>query len=306
MPPSPGCLLFRSFSFPRRVSPSPLRKSLLIAALGSFAAPAFAIFSDPSAPVPLKAAANPVSEAPHLIPDSCAQPVYPPEAFAAGTTGSVLLKIAVTADGRSERVDVSKTSGNAQLDAAAVEAMRQCRFSPATKNGAAVASAHVLRYTFRIDDSTPEQIAARARLKAIIEVQGMASRVETVTGQCGKLEGLVADNARQAARQWQERNGGIVKQANALQNAVLAELRQQSDDAKAAEQKDANSRKAMQKLADDAAAAELASLESVGDEKDEHCQLFNSRTMGGEFDLRQVIPESVQLIEAASAAPRKP
>lgn len=260
--------------------------------------------AEPAGPrpaAPLKAAANPASEPAHVIGDTCAQPVYPPEAQAAGIKGSAVLSIAVAIDGRAQSVTVKQTSGNAQLDAAAVEAMKQCRFSPATKNGSPIASEHVLRYTFRIDESTPEQIAARDRLRAIIELRGIGKRIDAVTSRCAKLEGLVADNARQAAQQWHQRNDDIVKRTVQLQASVLKEFR--LDDDKAADEKEAASRKAIEALIEQAAAAEAASIESAGDEKEEQCQIFNSRTMGGEFDLRRLYPEFVSLIEAAPAAP---
>lgn len=279
-------------------------------ALGATAWPPLAAaVAEPAGPrpaAPLKSAANPESEPAHVIPDTCAQPVYPPEAQAAGIKGSALLTISVAIDGRVENVSIKQTSGNAQLDAAAVEAMKQCRFSPATKNGAPVASQNALRYTFRIDESTPEQIAARNQLRAIIELRGIGKRIDAVTSRCAKLDGLVADNAKQAAQQWHQRNDEIVKRAVQLQASVLKSFRQ-ADDAKAADEKEAASRKAIEALIDQGAATEAASIESAGDEREEQCQIFNSRTVGGEFDLRRLYPEFVGLIEAAPApsAPAK-
>ncbi|EIT69497.1 energy transducer TonB [Hydrocarboniphaga effusa] len=293
---------FASF---RRFAPVLCGLALGATAWSPFAT-AIAEAAGPRPAAPLKSAANPESEPAHVIPDTCAQPVYPPEAQAAGIKGSALLTISVAIDGRVENVSVKQTSGNAQLDAAAVEAMKQCRFSPATKNGAPVASQNALRYTFRIDESTPEQIAARNQLRAIIELRGIGKRIDAVTSRCAKLDGLVADNAKQAALQWHQRNDEIVKRTVQLQASVLKSFRQ-ADDAKAADEKEAASRTAIEGLIDQGAATEAASIESAGDEREEQCQIFNSRTVGGEFDLRRLYPEFVSLIEAAPApsAPAK-
>lgn len=69
-------------------------------------------------------------------------PLYPASAKRAGEEGRVLLRVLVSADGSARTVEIAKTSGFDRLDAAAIDAVRQWRFVPAHRGGAAVA-AHV-------------------------------------------------------------------------------------------------------------------------------------------------------------------
>ena len=66
------------------------------------------------------------------------EPVYPPEAFAKKIQGTVLVEILIDVDGRVVRATVRH--GVPQLNAAAVEAVLQWRFTPATKKGRPVPS----------------------------------------------------------------------------------------------------------------------------------------------------------------------
>jgi len=64
------------------------------------------------------------------------RPVYPPTAQAAGITGMVILETVIGADGDVSDVKVLKSIP--ELDAAAMEAVRQWRFEPTFLNGAPV------------------------------------------------------------------------------------------------------------------------------------------------------------------------
>jgi protein TonB len=63
------------------------------------------------------------------------RPAYPLLAIRQGAQGQVLLLVEVLPDGRAGRIEVEKLSGHAMLDAAAMNAVRAWRFSPARKNG---------------------------------------------------------------------------------------------------------------------------------------------------------------------------
>lgn len=67
-----------------------------------------------------------------------AAPKYPPESQAAREHGTVILSVEINAAGRPESLKVEKSSGYPRLDRAAVEAVRQWRFKPATREGQAV------------------------------------------------------------------------------------------------------------------------------------------------------------------------
>lgn len=63
------------------------------------------------------------------------RPAYPPLAIRQGAQGQVLLLVEVLTDGRAGRIDLEKSSGHAALDAAAINAVRAWRFTPARKDG---------------------------------------------------------------------------------------------------------------------------------------------------------------------------
>lgn len=62
-------------------------------------------------------------------------PNYPPEALRNQESGTVLLRVAVGADGVPMAVEVVRSSRSRSLDRAAGEAVRQWRFRPAQRNG---------------------------------------------------------------------------------------------------------------------------------------------------------------------------
>jgi TonB family protein len=80
----------------------------------------------------------------------CPPPSYSDEARAAKMTGTVILRIVVTADGRAENVQVEKTSGSG-LERQAVEAVKNWRFKPAVgPSGSPVACQVAVEVTFRM------------------------------------------------------------------------------------------------------------------------------------------------------------
>ena len=98
------------------------------------------VAAQPSAPTP---AAEPGMPAAALNTDADykaaslnnPRPAYPLLAIRQGAQGQVLLLAEVLAEGRAGRIELEKSSGHALLDAAAMNAVRAWRFSPARKNG---------------------------------------------------------------------------------------------------------------------------------------------------------------------------
>jgi protein TonB len=76
---------------------------------------------------------------------------YPPELFAQRTEGTVVLRLFVDETGGivADSTRVAEGSGHAALDSAAVAAVPAMRFSPARRDGAAVASAFLQPVHFR-------------------------------------------------------------------------------------------------------------------------------------------------------------
>lgn len=79
-------------------------------------------------------------------------PVYPELARRRGEQGRVLLRVRVGVNGVPLAVQVAQTSGYASLDRAAIAAVKQWRFSPALKDGLAVAGIALIPVQFRLSD----------------------------------------------------------------------------------------------------------------------------------------------------------
>ena len=67
-------------------------------------------------------------------------PKYPPEEQRRGIQGTTVLVVSIDASGGVLDVEVEKSSGNRNLDRAAVQAARRWRFNPEVRNGQKVAS----------------------------------------------------------------------------------------------------------------------------------------------------------------------
>ncbi len=80
---------------------------------------------------------------------------YPPELYRRKVEGTVVLKLYLTADGRvvPESTAVTESSGNAELDKAALAAVDSMHFAPALKDGQPVATSFLQPVQFRHPDS---------------------------------------------------------------------------------------------------------------------------------------------------------
>jgi periplasmic protein TonB len=80
-------------------------------------------------------------------------PTYPPSSRRAGEEGTVQLRILVDERGAPREVQVSKGSGFARLDQAAIDAVRKWRFIAAISGGQAVTAWTQVSVTFRLQNS---------------------------------------------------------------------------------------------------------------------------------------------------------
>src|SRR5579859_1641000 len=80
------------------------------------------------------------------------EPSYPPEARAAGASGTVLLQIVIERDGSVSSATVARPAGHG-FDEAALEASRKLRFAPATQDGVPVSVQ--LNYEVRFELAPP-------------------------------------------------------------------------------------------------------------------------------------------------------
>ncbi|HEY0061231.1 MAG TPA: M56 family metallopeptidase [Telluria sp.] len=83
--------------------------------------------------------------------NSCAKPRYPAAAIAANRTGTVTLGFAIDATGAVIESRVAASSGHADLDAAAREAIARCTFVPAVRHGQAVSAAMKMQYVWTLE-----------------------------------------------------------------------------------------------------------------------------------------------------------
>ena len=72
--------------------------------------------------------------------DRSPEPDYPPTALRRGEGGTVVVRVEVGADGVPGEVGFARRSGSRELDRAALAAVRDWRFRPATRDGREVAS----------------------------------------------------------------------------------------------------------------------------------------------------------------------
>jgi protein TonB len=78
-------------------------------------------------------------------------PRYPDSARRRNVQGAALVEISIRADGAVERGRIVESSGNPELDAAAVEAVGKWRYRPATLLGKSIPSVQRVRFVFRLE-----------------------------------------------------------------------------------------------------------------------------------------------------------
>jgi protein TonB len=81
-------------------------------------------------------------------------PRYPVASRRAGEQGTVTLRVLVSLDGLASRVAVEKSSGSPHLDAAALEAVKAWRFTPARRGVDAVESWMLVPIVFRLEGAS--------------------------------------------------------------------------------------------------------------------------------------------------------
>ena len=79
-------------------------------------------------------------------------PVYPAMARRRGEQGRVVLRVSVAAGGTPAQVAVGQSSGFPSLDDAAMDAVRQWRFVPATRDGQPVPAVAEVPILFRLEN----------------------------------------------------------------------------------------------------------------------------------------------------------
>lgn len=106
----------------------------------------------PPPPPPPRPESSPRPKGPSRPPTvrNWTDPPYPEQARQQGVEGTVALRLTVATDGMPKGVRVSKSSGHAALDEAAIAHVRRARFSPALKDGEAVPMTITFRVKFHL------------------------------------------------------------------------------------------------------------------------------------------------------------
>jgi len=146
---------------PEKVEPKPESRQAAPAATASRAEPlvegSFQVapqtLPGPPPPEPKAAPASvpvtpPVFDAAYL---SNPAPAYPPAARRAGQQGTVTLRVLVKRDGLPLQVEIEKSSGSSQLDAAARDTVWGWRFVPARQGGDPIESWVRVPVVFRLE-----------------------------------------------------------------------------------------------------------------------------------------------------------
>ncbi|MGN6519328.1 MAG: energy transducer TonB [Dokdonella sp.] len=97
------------------------------------------------------AATRAVGESRRLAYDGALKLRYPATALRSRQQGEVLLNVLVDTDGKVQRVEIARSSGHADLDTAAREAVQRAHFRPVLRDGQAVAAWGVVPIEFRLD-----------------------------------------------------------------------------------------------------------------------------------------------------------
>jgi TonB family protein len=100
-------------------------------------------------------------------PHSCPENQYPVSALQTGTEGDTFVKFTITAEGRVADVSLRTSSGNADLDAAAMTCARDWLYQPALQNGTPVAVPWTAEVRWQISVTEPYAALDAASLACI-------------------------------------------------------------------------------------------------------------------------------------------
>ncbi len=79
-------------------------------------------------------------------------PVYPPRCLRMGIEGVVKVRVLVGENGKPQEITLSKSSGESALDRAAMEAIKEWEFNPATRNGLPIRAWVIVPVAFTLID----------------------------------------------------------------------------------------------------------------------------------------------------------
>ena len=93
-------------------------------------------------------------------------PSYPVDALAQGIEGKVVLRVFLSDKGIVEKIEIGQSAGHASLDQAAIDAVKQWEFSPASKDGKACRVIISLPVEFRLSKDNTQVSPKEANANA--------------------------------------------------------------------------------------------------------------------------------------------
>lgn len=106
---------------------------------------------EPAAGISSGTSDAPAGETRTLAYDGALKLRYPPLSMRQREQGTVLLHVLVDASGSVQRIEITRSSGHAQLDAAAREAVQRAHFKPVLRDGQAIPAWGIVPIEFRLD-----------------------------------------------------------------------------------------------------------------------------------------------------------
>jgi len=148
--PPPRAPLHHATSQPPPAPPVPVRSVIEVPAPP---APVDATPVQPATPAATSDVADGAGagETRRLAYDGVLKLKYPATALRSRQQGEVLLNVLVDASGNVQRIEIARSSGHADLDSAAREAVQRAHFKPVLRDGHAIAAWGTVPIEFRLD-----------------------------------------------------------------------------------------------------------------------------------------------------------
>ena len=149
---------------------------------------------------------TPVVKPPTVV--SHVDAVYPPSALAGREHADVRLTVTIDADGHVSKVDVAESSGHPDLDEAAIVAVRQWTFVPATRDDKPIPSRITVPFHFAppapppeiVDTSKPNVLPSQSAVPTTSPAAQAAPPTPTIT-RAGASTGAAAATADEAVEE---------------------------------------------------------------------------------------------------------
>lgn len=168
---------------------------------------------------PVSASATPPTLAPPRLVEA-PEPVYPPEARAAGVEGTTVLRLTIGVDGRVSAAEVIEAAGHG-FDEAALALAPQLRFEPATRDGTPIPARIPFPVSFRLPREPGPGEEGSAPSADGAQVAGAAAESLAPEAETSGSPGGSSSRGPGAATSVPEPAGAVAGEGPALRASVL-------------------------------------------------------------------------------------